>query len=330
MICTYCQSANPERDHRCRRCGRRLTGSAVSAPAGYAPQALGALALNNQESQKSASMVSQSSSQGSGIASQTSSDTTRTGTRKPAQTSLFAEEFAPRVIPFDAQQRESLLKTARTKRRLDASLDETSEIDQPKRVASRGALKVPPRKQASNDPRGEQSTLDFLPTPSVQSARTLKTTVEAVIYCDSPVASPIHRALAALLDASMIFLALGLFLGIFEIFGGPFSWTRQNIMIWVLAAGLIAMFYSFVWSICGRETAGMSWVDLRIINFNGFPPDGKSRAVRLIGCWLSYCSGMIGIFWALMDEEGLTWHDHMSKTFPTACEKHTTLGRQRK
>ncbi len=217
MNCTYCQSANPENDHRCRRCGRRLTGSAVSAPAGYAPQAMGALALNNQEPQKSASMTSQASS-----------ETTRTGTRKPAQTSLFAEEFAPRVIPFDAQQRESLLKTSRTQRRSDAPLDETSEIDQPKREAPRGALKVPPRKQTPTDPRGEQSTLDFLPTPSVQSARTLKTTVEAVIYCDSPVATPIHRALAALLDSSMIFLALGLFLGIFEIFGGPFSWSRQE------------------------------------------------------------------------------------------------------
>jgi hypothetical protein len=25
----------------------------------------------------------------------------------------------------------------------------------------------------------------------------------------------------------------------------------------------------------------------------------------------------LGMFWALMDEEGLTWHDHMSRTFPT-------------
>jgi uncharacterized RDD family membrane protein YckC len=260
--------------------------------------------------------------------SETASETARM--RKPAQSSLFAEEFGPRVIPFDAQQRESLLKTARLKRRSDSVLDETSDIVQPKRESSRANVKVPPRRQTAGDARGEQSTLDFLPSASIQSARTLKTTVEAVIYCDSPVASPFHRAIAALLDASMIFLGLGIFIAIFEIFGGPFTWTRENIMIWMAAAGLIAMFYGFVWSICGRETAGMNWTDLRIINFNGFPPDGKSRAVRLIGCWLSYCSGLIGIFWALMDEEGLTWHDHMSKTFPTVREKHTTLVRQRK
>jgi uncharacterized RDD family membrane protein YckC len=179
------------------------------------------------------------------------------------------------------------------------------------------------------DPRGEQSTLDFLPPPNVQASRTLKTTVEAVIYCDSPVASPFHRAVAALLDGSMIFLGLGVFVGIFEIFGGPFVWTRESVTIWLAAAGLIAMFYGFIWTLCGRETAGMNWTNLRVINFNGFPPDGKTRAVRLIGCWLSYCSGTIGILWALMDEEGLTWHDHMSKTFPTIREKHTTLVRHR-
>jgi hypothetical protein len=25
----------------------------------------------------------------------------------------------------------------------------------------------------------------------------------------------------------------------------------------------------------------------------------------------------LGMLWALVDEEALTWHDHMSKTFPT-------------
>ncbi len=246
--------------------------------------------------------------------------------RRPSQISLFVDQVAPRVIPFDAQQRESLLKTARTKRQSDAALDETSEISLPKRT---GGVKLPPRKPAAGDTRGEQSTLDFLPPAPVKAARTLKTTVEAVIYCDAPVASPLHRAMAALIDCSMILIGLGLFLAIFEVFGGPFAWTKQNIIIWMGVVGLIAMFYGFVWAICGRETAGMSWTDLQIINFNGFPPDGKSRALRLIGCWLSYCSGTIGIFWALMDEEGLTWHDHMSKTFPTAREKHGTLVRSR-
>jgi uncharacterized RDD family membrane protein YckC len=318
MNCNYCQTTNSENDHRCRRCGRRLTGSAVSAPPEYRSpesfaQAQGATALAMKKSRKETAEI------------ETNAAGTAERMKKPAQPSLFADEFAPRVIPFDAQQRESLLKTARNKRPVDGALEETSEFAPPRRPS----VKVPTRKQIVSDPRGEQSTLDFLPAAPVQASRTLKTTVEAVIYCDAAAASPLHRALAALLDLSMISLGLGIFLAVFEVFGGPFAWTKQNIIVWLAVVGLISMFYGFIWALCGRESPGKDWTDLHVINFNGFPPDGKSRALRLVGCWLSFCSGTIGIFWALMDEEGLTWHDHMSKTFPTVRENHTTLVRQR-
>jgi uncharacterized RDD family membrane protein YckC len=320
MICTYCDSANSESEHRCRRCGRRLLGSAVSAPPGYQPQTIGATALATSASDASAGTITETRAmQGS--------STPKAADRLPrsGQSLLFSEESSSRVIPFDAQQRESLLKSARAeKRNQDSVLRETSELASPRRPP----VKTTGRKPASGDPRGEQSTLDFVPNPP-QAARTLKTTVEAVIYCDATVAPPINRAIAAMLDGSLIFLGLGCFLVIFEAFGGPFPWTRQNIAICAGAVALIAMFYQFVWALCGRETAGMRWTGLRVINFNGFPPDGKSRALRLIGCWLSYCSGMIGIFWALVDEESLTWHDHMSKTFPTARETNSSFVRER-
>jgi uncharacterized RDD family membrane protein YckC len=321
MICTYCDSANSETDHRCRRCGRRLLGTAVSAPPGYQTKAIGATALAVPAADAKAGTESETRPvQGS--------STPKAADRLPrsAQSLLFSEESPSRVIPFDAQQRESLLRSARTaKRNLDSVLRETSELAPPPR---RTPVKTAGRKNVTGDPRGEQSTLDFVPNPP-QAARTLKTTVEAVIYCDATVAPPINRAIAAMLDGSIIFLSLGCFLGIFEVFGGPFPWTRQNIAICGGVVALIAMFYSFIWALCGRETAGMKWTGLRVINFNGFPPDGKSRALRLIGCWLSYCSGMIGIFWALVDEESLTWHDHMSKTFPTARETSSSFVRER-
>jgi uncharacterized RDD family membrane protein YckC len=289
----------------------------VSAPPGYQTQAIGATALAGslKTEEKSESRAAQATS------------TVRVAERlhHSSQSALFAEEPPSRVIPFDPQQREALIRSARVeKRKADSVMRETSEMTPPRRAAAKPVT----RKPASGDPRGEQSTLDFLP-PTPQSTRTLKTTVEAVIYCDATVAQPVHRAMAVLLDSSMILLGLGFFLLIFQTFGGPFPWTKQNIAICAAAAALVAMFYGFVWALAGSETAGMRWTGLRVINFNGFPPDGKSRALRLIGCWLSYCSGMIGIFWALVDEESLTWHDHMSKTFPTARETGSSFVRER-
>jgi len=44
----------------------------------------------------------------------------------------------------------------------------------------------------------------------------------------------------------------------------------------------------------------------------------KNSALALLAAaCLSLCSAGLGLIWSLADEEGLTWHDHMSKTFPT-------------
>lgn len=226
------------------------------------------------------------------------------------QPTLFADQKSAKILQF-----------ARKAGAGEESLPQIAELSQVK--ASAPKPKPSQRAKLAPDPFQDQTTLDFLPTASPQKSRTLKTNVEAVIYCDAPVAGPMHRAMAAILDASMIFIAFGIFLVIFQIFGGAFAWSKQNIAFFAMALGLISMFYGFVWMLAGRETMGMSWADLRIVNFNGFPPDRKSRALRMVGCWLSFCSGMIGILWALVDEESLTWHDHMSKTFPTLRESNT-------
>lgn len=56
---------------------------------------------------------------------------------------------------------------------------------------------------------------------------------------------------------------------------------------------------------------------LTLINFDGYPPDSASRWLRYLGACLGYCAGGLGLLWALLDEESLAWHDHISKTFPT-------------
>ena len=47
--------------------------------------------------------------------------------------------------------------------------------------------------------------------------RKLGTTVEAVIYCELPVATTLHRAVAALLDWSLVLIGYGLFLLAFRL-----------------------------------------------------------------------------------------------------------------
>jgi hypothetical protein len=46
-------------------------------------------------------------------------------------------------------------------------------------------------------------------------------------------------------------------------------------------------------------------------------PLASKRALRQMVSLLSLLSAGLGLVWALVDEENLTWHDHISKTFPT-------------
>ena len=41
------------------------------------------------------------------------------------------------------------------------------------------------------------------------------------------------------------------------------------------------------------------------------------RLFRVGAAGLSVLAAGLGILWALVDEESLTWHDHISKTYPT-------------
>jgi uncharacterized RDD family membrane protein YckC len=191
--------------------------------------------------------------------------------------------------------------------------------------APRTAARPVRRPGAPND---AQPSLEFL-QPAPPAPRKLSTTVEAVIDCDAPVAAPMHRACAAAIDGSMILIACGLFLSIFHFLAGSVLYNKTVVMIMGAAALLIAMFYGFVWVCAGGRTLGMRSLSLTLINFDGYPPDGMSRWLRYMGACLGYCAGGLGLLWALLDEEGLAWHDHISKTFPTFYGPETSFVRRR-
>src|SRR6185503_8552480 len=173
-----------------------------------------------------------------------------------------------------------------------------------------------PRPASRRGPRvsENQTRLDFL--PPAPGPRKLGTTVEAVIYCDAPVATPGHRALASAIDWAIVLLRYGLFLVTFQLLGGQIVLSKANVPVYFGAFVMIGVAYGAMWTIAGARTAGMSCTQLRLITFDGFPPDSRNRVLRFFGSCLSYCT-VAGVLWSLVDEESLTWQDHISRTFPT-------------
>ena len=183
---------------------------------------------------------------------------------------------------------------------------------EPRRRKSADSAK--PRRTRSRIPES-QGRLDFLPAAPDQP-RTLGTTVEAVVICEAPVAAPLHRAIAAAFDWSMVLLGFGVFVLGFQLAGGHFMPGKANLMLYGAALLLIAFTYGLIWMLAGTETAGMRWAGLRLMTFEGFSPEPQQRLLRFLGSCLSLCT-VVGMLWSLADEESLTWQDHISGTFPT-------------
>jgi uncharacterized RDD family membrane protein YckC len=173
----------------------------------------------------------------------------------------------------------------------------------------------------------EQGMLDFLPQAPAKP-RQLGTTVEAVIYCEAPVATTLHRAVAAALDWSMVLIGYGLFLTAFHLMGGEFALTKSNVVVFGAMFLLIGFTYGLLFSLAGAETPGMRWTQLRLTTFDGFPPEPRQRLVRFAAASLTRCT-LLGLLWSLADEESLAWQDHISRTFPTPREVDTLVFRRR-
>jgi hypothetical protein len=284
MQCKHCGFANSEDDHRCLRCGRRI-GTAVAAPAGYS----GANALAHDL-----------------LAMELAEPAARAQSDKSPQAALWsapaAGQAAPRltqkVIPFSEIQ-------------LRAGI-------QPAAPPEVKAAKAPVRRNSR--PVAEQENFDFVPSAA---PRTLKDDVEAQIYCDLPVATPTHRFVAGAMDAAMIVMGFGIFMvtawGTAQAMDVEGVFGSGKVLAGMLGGslGLIALLYGLIWVLAGRETAGMNWSDLHLVTFDGFPLEGGHRLARLMATVMSFCSGGLGLLWALADAENLTWHDQISRTFPT-------------
>jgi uncharacterized RDD family membrane protein YckC len=225
---------------------------------------------------------------------------------------------APRRVPQERPSRPPVERPSRDIGRATQSslfpekLESNVVVIAPARPKT--ATRKPRTKTGKGVPEG-QGKLEFLEA-APSKPRTLGTTVEATIYCDAPVANPLHRAVAAALDWAMVLIAYACFLLVFRLLAGQVVLNKTNLMVFGGALLLIGFTYGLLSAIAGTETPGMRWTRLRLTTFDGFALEPRHRLLRMLGSCLSVCS-VVGLLWSLVDEESLAWQDHISGTFPT-------------
>ena len=290
MSCPHCRAVNDEAGDRCVHCGRRLNGDAP-----------GPFPVRN------ANVI--------------------TGTATAPALDVFAETEPVRAQPQDTPNYQpSLFKDGTAGSKVipiptltplhpyhrDTHRD-TSRTATQRRPSPRSASPIRPHHRRLDSQQSHiQQSLGFQESPAEVRVQPGET-----IDCDAPVAAPTHRLVAAAVDGSLVLVGVGVFLAIFFLSGGQVSLDRQALSFVLGVTVVIALFYRALWCLANGDSPGMRFAGLRLVDFDGRRPDREQRGIRQIASLLSLLSAGLGLVWALVDEENLTWHDHISKTFPT-------------
>ena len=133
-----------------------------------------------------------------------------------------------------------------------------------------------------------------------------------------PTASIARRALAALGDGVVLATALAAFAAIFLRLNpslypirGPFPMLTGALAV---VAVLLWKAYEFLFVVYTGSTPGLRAARLRLVEFDGSPPNRRLRRWRVLASCLSALSAGLGYLWCVLDQDGLCWHDRITRT----------------
>jgi len=161
---------------------------------------------------------------------------------------------------------------------------------------------------------------EVVPPPPALGGITLEPTAQTepdrLAGIDMPLQSAprAHRALATALDALLVLFATLLF-------GAVFYRTTHTIPgLWPAAlagSGLLGVFwfaYQYLLLVYCGLTPGLRILRLRLERFDGKPAGRQLRRARVLCHVLSLAALGMGYAWQFLDEDGLCWHERVTRT----------------
>lgn len=133
-----------------------------------------------------------------------------------------------------------------------------------------------------------------------------------------PVASIDDRRIAAVIDLFCLLFAYGGFLGLFGSLGGQFTLSKLSVAVCVATFAAVYLQYFALFTIFGGTTPGMMMRGLQVVSFSGDAPTPRQMLWRSAGYIISAGTFFLGFLWAMWDEDELTWHDRLSRTYLSA------------
>ena len=135
-----------------------------------------------------------------------------------------------------------------------------------------------------------------------------------------PVASLDDRRRALLIDIGCLAFAYGGFLALFGSLGGHLTLDKLSATVCFFTFAFVYLQYFGLFTVFGGSTPGMMVAGLQVASFTGDVPTPRQYLLRAVGYILSAATCFLGFLWVLWDEDGLTWHDRLSRTYLASVE----------
>jgi uncharacterized RDD family membrane protein YckC len=135
------------------------------------------------------------------------------------------------------------------------------------------------------------------------------------VYRGIPQAPWSLKLMAALVDGSIV---TGLFLLVtLEIISHVHTLPGKHAAEFLAAFGLLLVdaLYIALFNAFEIATPGMRYARIALCSFDGDLPSRRMRFQRLAALGLSVLPMGMGLLWSLFDEEHLSWHDRLSRTY---------------
>jgi uncharacterized RDD family membrane protein YckC len=136
-------------------------------------------------------------------------------------------------------------------------------------------------------------------------------------------ASIARRALAALADGAVLATSLAALAAIFLRLNPVPEPLRPLPMLagaFAVIAVLLWAAYEFLFVVYTGSTPGLRAARLRLAGFDGSRLNRRLRRWRVLASFLSAFSGGLGYLWCVLDQDGLCWHDRITRTHVQSSE----------
>jgi uncharacterized RDD family membrane protein YckC len=237
------------------------------------------------------------------------------------QSPTFEDASAPIDIPANLIEFPRQLIAPRKARPRLAEGPLREEADQTAKAAQLRIFEVEAA-QISTAPAVESAAPEW--SSILLAAQPVSAVVEAPEAPFQPVFSPQTapfslRLMATVVDGCIITAALLAFIAVFAITVGKVPgghMTLQSAAIGVLGTfTVLTLLYQFLFFSLSEATPGMRYARIGLCTFSDDNPTRPAMRRRILAGVLAACPLGIGFLWAWLDEDGLGWHDRISRMY---------------